>query len=95
MSVYGEILRQTGTAIPGKLRARSYLLPRNSSEFAAQKSLTVLPIDAGRKTRQEDHIYEAVLIYLSGLFDSIIEEGRTYPQETKLGFEGFKKYFCC
>ncbi|PLW51254.1 hypothetical protein PCANC_04280 [Puccinia coronata f. sp. avenae] len=40
-----------------------------------------------------EHLLERMWKHLSGLFDSIISEGRTYPQEEKLGLDGFKNYF--
>ncbi|KAG0151816.1 hypothetical protein CROQUDRAFT_36247 [Cronartium quercuum f. sp. fusiforme G11] len=93
MSAYGELSRPTWTTTVGKLRARSYLLPEQTSNTATRKSLTVLPLVALPSNGQDEKLHEAVLEYLSELFDAIVEEGRSYPQEGKVGLEGFKRYF--
>ncbi|OAV94911.1 hypothetical protein PTTG_04669 [Puccinia triticina 1-1 BBBD Race 1] len=91
MSAYGPISKRTTTATP--LRPRTYRLPDQSA------SLTVFPIQDVLSSESDDVIiknpdrFEPLWKHLSGLFDSIVAEGRTYPQEEMLGLDGFKKYF--
>lgn len=96
MAAYGDIPRPSLTTSGDALRARAYFLPNNQNQSEKLRSVTVLPLDAGLvDPAQDGSVLEGVLRYLSELFDVIVEDGRTYPQETPLGLEGFKKYFLC
>jgi len=90
MSAYGQIKRNKTDSI-SRLRPRTYILPDPSA------SLTVFPfqdvMSPGRLALQDSDRLEPLWIHLSRLFDAIVAEGRTYPQEEQLGLEGFKNYF--
>ncbi|KAA1079313.1 hypothetical protein PGT21_007574 [Puccinia graminis f. sp. tritici] len=90
MSAYGQI-RKNPSKTTSQLRPRTYRLPDQSA------SLTVFPIQDvlspdGLIVKNPDR-FEALWKHLSGLFDSIVAEGRTYPQEEELALDGFKNYF--
>lgn len=90
MSAYGQIKRNKIESI-SRLRPRTYTLPGPSA------SLTVFPfqdvLSPGRLALQHSDRLEPLWNHLSGLFDLIVAEGRTYPQEELLGLKGFKNYF--
>ena len=71
MSAYGPITRATSST---PLVPRSYLLPTSSLTSPA---LTLFPL-----TRST--VPAGLLSYLAGVFNAVVEEGRTYPQQEQL-----------
>lgn len=86
MSAYGAIARpQAAGRKP--LVPRTYALPRVPGRPAAAAYLTVVPVSS------VDAVPKACADHLTALFDAVVREGRTYPQETELGPAGFQSYF--
>ncbi|GAA5857250.1 hypothetical protein JCM8547_009398 [Rhodosporidiobolus lusitaniae] len=79
MSPYGAI--QTPTRLTsGPLLARSYPLAKPGA------ALTVFPV-------RRDTVPDELVGYLAGVFNDVVEEGRTYPQMEKQTVESFAGYF--
>lgn len=74
MSAYGAIARPSG-ASRAQLRPRSYVLP-------ARSVLTVFP------SRRES-VDDELVAYLARVFNTVVEEGRTYPQKEQLTRDEF------
>ncbi|ORY85403.1 hypothetical protein BCR35DRAFT_302888 [Leucosporidium creatinivorum] len=83
MSPYGGApsYRPSAPAVPPTLLPRTFLLPGG-----AGKALTVFPV-----TRET--VSDELVEYLRGVFNAVVEEGRTYPQLGEQSFEQFAGYF--
>ncbi|CAH7688366.1 hypothetical protein PPACK8108_LOCUS23322 [Phakopsora pachyrhizi] len=59
--------------------------------------LTIVPIDyqtaPADSILKDDRTFGQVWKHLSDIFDKVLIDGRTYPQESQLGSVGFKNYF--
>ncbi|KZT51971.1 hypothetical protein CALCODRAFT_487508 [Calocera cornea HHB12733] len=83
MSAYGTIPRPAGV-IP-KLNPLTYaVMSKETNERMG--FVTVVPV---KRTSIPDALFE----HLHGLFNSILDEGRTYPQEFELTGEAFQDYY--
>lgn len=83
MSAYGTITRATSLT---PLHPRSYLLP--STPALASPALTLFPL-----TRTT--VDPSLLSYLTSVFNAVVAEGRTYPQQEQLTVEEFVRSFPC
>lgn len=76
MSAYGAIKRASEPLVAPKLLPRSYALPKGDNV------LTVFPV-------RRETVTEELITYLQGVFNAVVEEGRTYPQMGVQSFEEF------
>ncbi|GAA6036864.1 hypothetical protein JCM8097_006320 [Rhodosporidiobolus ruineniae] len=79
MSPYGAISTPQRTTA-GPLLPRSYPLAKPGA------ALTVFPV-------RRDTVPNELVEYLAGVFNDVVEEGRTYPQIDKLSVDEFAGYF--
>jgi len=77
MSPYGEI------AAP---KAKGVLKPRAFPTSKADVSLVVFPL-------RKENIPDDLVALLRDVFNQVVEEGKTYPQEDILTPDGFNAYF--
>ncbi|SCV68453.1 BQ2448_574 [Microbotryum intermedium] len=83
MSAYGTIRRPPTTAATPTLQPRSFPL---HDQDPSSKRLTVFPV-----TRST--VPEKLIVYLQGVFNDVVNEGRTYPQMGEQSYEEFAGYF--
>ncbi|BGP21766.1 hypothetical protein JCM10295v2_000641 [Rhodotorula toruloides] len=74
-----------GGSISKPERTGGPLVPR-TYKLANLQALTVFPVS--RKT-----VPDELLAYLQGVFNDVVEEGRTYPQMNPLSLDEFAAYF--
>ncbi|BGP67363.1 hypothetical protein NBRC10513v2_000681 [Rhodotorula toruloides] len=74
-----------GGSISEPERTGGPLVPR-TYKLANSQALTVFPVS--RKT-----VPDELLAYLQGVFNDVVEEGRTYPQMNPLSLDEFAAYF--
>ncbi|GAA5914392.1 hypothetical protein JCM6882_008220 [Rhodosporidiobolus microsporus] len=80
MSPYGGSIPLPQRLTSGPLLPRSYPLAKQGT------ALTVFPV---RRDTVEDGLVE----YLAGVFGDVVDEGKTYPQMSRLSTEEFSAYF--
>jgi hypothetical protein len=78
MSAYGSI---AAPASGKQLSSRTYALPSG-------KAVTVFHV-----RRDSDSLSPALFAHLHGLFNSVLAEGRTYPQQGPLDAQAFRDYY--